>query len=382
MNKLTGFLLHDWRRKLLAVGIAFLIWSWVDGQISFDQEVALRLSVGHSEDSEENNLILSVKVPPGWVLTDPPTGASMPITLHGTNSEFNDFKSRQCNASISVTFEGDPLQDIKEYPISPEDFTWVRPSDAAYLLSGAKGGKQMQNLTFQRIATQPLSPNDHDVTIVGKPSDAHEARVEDVRFIPNQITLSGPKLAMQKLNEQINDAHSANGTRESSGLFASVTLSGNERDNVTKSLRLAQEWTLRGISMEPEQVLLELPVRFLPVAPFPWLPSADDLIVLPANDLASNGPWTMEAYEPTRWTAGLPNVDTDIEINAQWIEAHVELLLPMNTLNANSLDRTILPVRAHLFNFDDPEEEHFFRQHLVIRAEDPASATVTVTRNP
>jgi len=200
--------------------------------------------------------------------------------------------------------------------------------------------------------------------------------------VPSQITLTGPKLAMQRLNEQIDDTYSAGGTLETSGLFASMTLNGNERDTVTKSLRLDDRWTSRGISMDPERVMLELPVRLRQVKRFEWLPDATDLIALPANDLASNGPWTMEAWEPTRWVAELPDVESDIELNAQWIEAHVELLLPMNTLNVNSLDRTPLPVKAHLFNFDNSEEEIFFRKHLVIHAKDPDSATVTVTRNP
>lgn len=382
MNKVTGFLLNDWRRKLLALGIAFLIWSWVEGQISSDREVTLILAVSKSEVRALNDFDLSVEVPQGWVLTDPPAGESVPITLHCTNSEYNDFISRQCAASISVAFDVDPIQDIVDYPITPKDFTWMRPSDAAFLLNGVKGGQQMQNLTFQRIETKVLSPRVRDVTIVSRPSKAHEAKVGEIVFVPSQITLTGPKLAMQRLNEQIDDTYSAGGTLETSGLFASMTLNGNERDTVTKSLRLDDRWTSRGISMDPERVMLELPVRLRQVKRFEWLPDATDLIALPANDLASNGPWTMEAWEPTRWVAELPDVESDIELNAQWIEAHVELLLPMNTLNVNSLDRTPLPVKAHLFNFDNSEEEVFFRKHLVIHAKDPDSATVTVTRNP
>lgn len=383
MNKVFALFLHDWRRKLLALGIAFLIWSWVEGQISYDQEVALTLAVNNSEIRSPNNLDLTVEVPRGWVLTEPLVGGTVPITLHCTSSEYDDFISRQCAATIKVEFEVEPISDKVSYPITHKDLKWLRQADADFLLAGVKGGQQLKSLLFQRIETKVLSPNERDVRIVGTPSDAHEAKPEEMEFLPNQITLTGPKVAMEKLNEQINDAHSSDGTLDASGLFSSINLSGSERATVTKSLRLAEEWTLHGISMEPERVMLKLPVRYRAVKPFQWLPDANSLIALPANDAASNGPWTMEAWEPTPWTATLTGIDDlSVEINAQWIEAHVELLIPMNNLDVNSLDRTDLPIKAHLFNFDNANEENFFRKHLVIQAKDPDSAKVTVTRNP
>lgn len=382
MNKVIGFLLFDWRRKLLAVGIAFLIWSWVEGQISSNREVSLSLLVSGSDIPESNNLYLSVEVPDGWVLTEPSIGEAVPITLHGTDSEYGDFISRQCTATLSVDFEVDPIQDIVDYPITPKDLDWTRPSDAAFLLNGVKGGQQFQNLTFQRIQTKVLSPTAREVAIVGNPSKAHDAKLAEIKFLPSQITLTGPKEAMQKLTGQIDDAHSPTGSLEYSGLFASMTLSGNERNTVTKSLRLAEEWSLRGIHMEPEQILLELPVRLAQVKPFDWLPDVEDLKVLHADDLASRGPWTMEAYVPTQWYIERSDIESDFKVTQSWVDEHVVLLVPMNTLTEDSLDRTILPVKAHLFNFDNADEEEFFRKHLVIRAFDPESATVTVTRNP
>jgi len=382
MNRVTGLFLLDWRRKLLALGIGFLIWSWVAGQISVDRDVTLILTVSDSDVRDPSDFYLSVEVPEGWVLTDPPAGQSVRITLNGSNSEYNDFISRQCAASIGVDFDVDPIQDIVDYPVTPKNLVWVRPSDAAFLLNGVTGVQELQNLTFQRVQTKVLSPNVRDVTIVGKPSDAHDAKVNEMVFLPSQITLSGPKLAMQKLTAQIDDTYSANGSLENSGLFASMTLGGNERGTITKSLRLAKEWSKRGIQMEPRRVMLELPVRLREVKNFQWLPDASDLIVLPADDEASSGPWTIEASSPTQWIAEMPDMESDLELNAQWIEAHVELLLHMNTLNVNSLDRTSLPIEANLYNFDDPAELSFFRKYLTIRPLDPGAATVTVTRNP
>ncbi|MFK5956598.1 MAG: hypothetical protein QM477_09160 [Planctomycetota bacterium] len=382
MNKVAGFFLMDWRRKLLALGIAFLIWSWVQGQIATDRNVDLTLVVSENAVRSLNHLELSIEVPEGWVLTDPPAGRTVPITLHGSNSELTDFITRQCAALLEVKFDADPLQDSVDFPVTPDDLEWLRPLDASFLLGGVKGGQQLQKLTFQRIAKEVLAPSFREVTIIGKPSEAHEARMESMVFLPSQITLTGPKRAMDQLMARINDAHSANGELETSGLFSTMILAGNERKNVTTSLHLAALWAKRGIKMDPPRVMAELPVGLRDPKSQTWLPDANDLILLPADDVASNGPWTMEPWVPTTWIAELPEVESDLELNAQWVEEHVKLLLPMHTLNANSLDRTALPIEAHLFNFDDPAERDFYRKHLVIRPLDPDSATVTVTRNP
>ena len=68
-------------------------------------------------------------------------------------------------------------------------------------------------------------------------------------------------------------------------------------------------------------------------------------------------------------------------VTEAWVREHVVLVLPLNTLGPDSLDRTeldLVPVLTGL----SPEEQRSFAGELVIEPLDPDGWTVIVTRNP
>lgn len=381
MNRAAALFLTDWRRKLLALGIAFLIWSWVEGQIGIDQEIPLTLVAMDSEVRTPNDFELLVDTPEGWILTQPAPGEPVRIKLHGSSTEITDFRAQQCAASIRVRLDADPNQDLVDFPVTPKDLDWMRPSDAAYLLAGVNGTQQLQKLTFERLTETVVVLSPREVEVLGAPSETHVARVEEMTFEPSQVTLTGPKFAMDQLAAQIDAAHTTGGALDSSALLSPLQVDSQTRSDIRPSLSLSPVLNRLGISMDPPRVRVVLPIRLRDPETWTWVPDSADLKILEADDSLSNGPWTVEPWATTEWIAELPDVGAGLELNGQWIREHVALMLPMHTLTADSLDRESLRIEARLFGLE-PDELHFYQQHLRIRPLVADSATVTVTRNP
>jgi len=380
MNRVTGIFLEDWRRKLLALGISILIWSWVEGQIAVEVEVQFSLAQEQGESLTPQDFVIQIQAPEGWVLTDPKPGDSVLIRLHGSGSEIAEFRGNQCAASFRAPLRAEPNRDRIEVPITPEQLDWLRPRDADFLLRGVQGAQQLQSLTFERVEEQTILLTEHDVPVGGAPAEAFEAQPEMMSFLPKQVTVTGPKFAVEQLLERLADAHSPTGTLSTSALLRPLQIEPNTRSDVRASLGLHPDLERLGIRMDPPRVDVRIPVVLRDENFIEWLPDAVDLLILPADDEASNGPWTHEPWVPTKWKVSLPGVEAEL-LNMQWIRDHVQLILPMNTLSAASLDTDELRIEAKLFGLSS-DDDKFYRKHIVIEPMDAQSAVVKVTRNP
>lgn len=381
MNRVTGFFLEDWRRKLLALGIAILIWSWVEGQIAMEDEVQLALVVADDGKRTPDDFQLLIHPPAGWVLTSPAAGESILVRLHGSSSEITDFRGNQCSASLRVVFSADRNQDRFEYQVTPDELDWSREGDAAFLLKGVQGAQQLQSLIFERLDEHLVVLSHLELPIEGAPSMAHETRSDIMEFEPTQVTLRGPKSAVVQLKDRIDEVRSGRSERPNSSLLRPLRIEEDARTDIRAMLSLHEDVARMGIRMEPPMVGVKLPIRLKEQEPLTWMPEATDLIVINADDEKSNGPWTYGNWVPTEWKAYMPDVEAKIELNHAWIREHVHLILPMNTLTADSLDEVDLRIEAVLFGLSK-EDHRFYSDHLIIEPVDTKSVTVKVTRTP
>ncbi|MGB0953720.1 MAG: hypothetical protein ACPG31_10875 [Planctomycetota bacterium] len=381
MNRVTGFFLEDWRRKLLALGIAILIWSWVEGQIAVDEEIQLSLVVGNSEERTPEDFQLLVHPPDGWVLTSPAEGELIPIRLHGSASELTDFRGNQCAASIRIVFNADPNQDRFEYQVTPDKLDWMREGDAAFLLKGVQGAQQLQSLTFERLDDYLVVLSHLEVPVQGTPSTAHDARTDMMEFEPSQVTLSGPKFAIEQLKLKIDGVRTGRTELLNSSLLRPLRIEEEARSDIRAMLSLHDDIARLGIQMDPPMIRAKLPIRLKEREPERWTPEVSDLIIISADDEKSRGPWTYGSWVPSAWQVSMPDVEVESELSRAWIREHIHLILPMNTLTADSLDEVDLRIEAALFGLN-PTEHAFYSKHLIIEPVDPKSATVKVTRTP
>ena len=376
MNKIVSVFTDDFIRKIVAVVCAVTLWFQVQGLIAVDRQVKFDVTTLSQQNLGANNFTLRVKSPTGWKLTSPAAGDTVSIWFRGSNSELQDFTARQCAASIDAHFDADTTQDRIDFSISPSDLDWLRPGDAEYLLKEVNRAQPLQKLTFERVTEIVHVLTTNDVRVAGVAASTHKVDVAGARFINHsQVTLSGPKFAMDRLQQRLNSSIETS----ASGLLSPLRVANNTRQDVHPRLHLADEWQEAGINMSPRQIDLSVPVRLKQSAKFVFLPSANDLQILHSTNSAEE--WQVRPWEPTQWIAELPNVSaTDVNINAQWISDHVVLLLPVNSLSVDSLDSTSLKVEAALVGFDDESDLIYFQQNMRIRAIQAEDALVTAVR--
>jgi len=379
MNRIIRIFTDDVIRKAIALCCAFFLWYQVQGSISVDRQVKFDVTTLAQQGLGQNNFALRVTPPDGWKLTAPSSGETISIWFRGSNLELQNFTERQCSASIDIHLDDDGTQDRIDFIVSPSELDWLRPGDAHYLLKGVNRAQPLQKITLERVTENVHVLNYRDITIVGDTASTHIIDVEQSRFINHsQVTLTGPKFAMDRLQQQLSYKNNGGQSR----LLSPLRLADNTRQDVQPRLHLADEWEASGISMTPRQIDVSVPVRLKQSAKFVWLPSATDLRILQADD--SVGEWQVRPWEPTQWIAELPNVSaTDARatvINTQWISDHVVLLLPLNNLSNDSFSGTSLTVQATLIGFENPDDLLFYQQNMQIRAIEPDDAMVTVLR--
>jgi|MDSW01.2.fsa_nt_gb hypothetical protein len=367
MNNFLDYLRKDWLRITISFMVAFWIWNTIEAQTAVDREIKLNVTTLAQRDlSGNNNLFLRIRGPEGWKLTEPREGEAASIWLRGSAAELQNFISQQCSASANILFEAEPNQNRVDFAIRPEQLDWLRPSDAKRLLANVQRAQPLQKLTFERMVTKTLVLNPGHVSLDGTPAPTHKLATEDIQFLNHtQITLDGPKSAIESINPNT--------------ILSTLQIASNTREDITARLNLNNKWRKAGIRMNPSQIDVRIPVHLKQTESFTWLPSGEDLYLLAPPEEA--GKWQVLEWQPTRWTAKMNRVSpTGLELDAKWIQEHVVLVLPMNTLSSDSLDQTTLKVEAVLVGFDDIEEMHFFRNNLTITPSQAENAIVTVVR--
>lgn len=378
MNRIQEFLVADWRRKLVALFFAVLLWGWLVGRIEVERDVLLRVGVAAADGATPEEFELLVQVPDGWALIDPEPGTAIPIHLVGTPSMLQDFTARQCAARIQAAFNAAPDQDRIDLALTPGDLDWLRPNDAAYLLRNVDRPQELRQLSFERVLERDLVLTQREQPVIGEPSSVHMLHPEEMTFTPTQVNIRGPKSAVTSLIAEIDAAYTAEGNRVD--LLSPLVVPPNTRGDISAVVHLHSDLADLGLRMDPPDLLVSLPVRLAQPVRVEWLPSPTALNTL--SPPADAGEWTVEPWTPTTWVAVLPDLPTGSSVVTEaWVREHVVLVLPLNTLGPDSLDRTeldLVPVLTGL----SPEEQRSFAGELLIEPLDPDGWTVIVTRNP
>ena len=380
MKRIPALLLFDWRRKLIALGIAFLLWSWIEGRIAVDREVVLTVAFSNEAVGTPNDFELMVQAPEGWVLTEPMVGSPVSIPLRGSESELQSFTNRQCAASFVANFQARSDQAEVTVPVSPTALSWLRPGDAALLLEAEEEiPSGLRELKFERVKTSVRRLESSDISVQGNPSPAHVVLGDALRFEPDTISLTGPQSHVDSLIAAL-DASGEEGLSGGPRLLSVFHLPEGTRVDSHRYLDLNTEWQRRGIRMDPSRVHVFATVRLKDPIHIRINPAPEQLHVLPADDEASNGPWDLMPWEPGTWIVEMPHIEASERISESWVRDHVQFFLPMNTLTSDSLDGTRLRVEAHLVGLTDTELQQYLEHHLIIRPETALGGQIEVSR--
>lgn len=374
MSPLARFFLADWRRKLLALLLAFGLWWYVDGLIAVERGYTLRVVVAEGRFAPEDGT-LTVLVPPGWTLVDPKPGSSVAVRLRGSRSNLQEFTSRQFAAFHELRNPaGDEPGAQPAEPVRPADLEWRRPDEAEQLLVRDEGA----TITFrvERMTQHSFAPTPDLLRVISEVRPEYEVRLHDAGFDLTTATLSGPEGLVNEAEEEILRAALEPGSGAS--LFEPIRLEQTTRFEAKVMLRLDESWAARGLRMDPDWIRTTIPIRLKLESVHEWAPRLRVLQDEPKR-------WLEPTYA-ARWRAELRYDALDAGTLAgtpfkEWIEVHVLLILPLDRLRAESLQVAGARVEWVLIDVDD-DTRAALRDALVVQPVDPDDWTVTVSRAP
>lgn len=371
MNLLRRVFVNDWRRKLVALALAFGLWWYVDGLLAHDRGLSLRLVVVGERITPETGT-LALRVPDGWTLVEPRPGASIQIWLRGSRSSLENFTGRQFAAYYEIpsgaSGRGGP--DLMA-SVRPEDFEWLRLEEARQLLAGVAGA-QVFDFRMERVQQRALPLGHHLLDLRGATAPEYEVMPWDARFELTQATLAGPQRVVEEAFAE-HERAAADLDRPAS-LFEPLQLDGTVRRDVSVALRLAEAWLARGLALEPEWVRATIPVRQRAHSAHEWAP--------PLHALQADPPrWQVPAYA-ARWRAQLRYEALPPGVNfGAWVEEHVVLLLPLEGPTAEALQQREVRVEWALIGVDDADERASLLDALVLEPVNAEDGSVDVTRS-
>jgi hypothetical protein len=368
VNLARRLLLHDWRRKLLAVLLAFALWWYVDGLIAVDRSYSLRVVPVTAPATPEEGT-LTVLVPPGWTLVEPQPGTSVALRLHGSRSNLENFTSRQFAAFHELRQPApDAVRSQQSEDVDAADVVWRRPDEAAQLLAAFAPTREPWRFRLERETEEVFELRHELLRIESEVREEYEVASLDARFELSQATLSGPQRLVEQAVEEIRRAMLAPGS--GAALFQTIRLPQSTRLDAVVMLQLDPSWRTRGLRMDPDWVRVSIPVRLRLNSVHVWTP---------ALQVVSDPRWQAPAYAAP-WKAEMRYdvLDPGVPFK-EWIEQHLMLFLPLPLVRGDGQDLAEARVEWTLVGVD-PARRADLLGALVVGPVDPDGATVIVTR--
>lgn len=372
MSLLHRVFVLDWRRKLLALLLAFALWWYVDGLLAHDRVLSLRVVAVQERVTPEFGT-LALRVPPGWTLVEPREGASVQVWLHGSRAVLDHFTGRQFAAYYEVNAVANGrLGSELTASVRPEDFEWLRQEEARQVLAGVSELQGLE-IRLERVLKRTLPLGHHLLNLRGAAAPEYEAMPWDARFELTQAELSGPQRVVEEAFAEHERA--AADLDLPASLFEPVQLEPSVRRDESVALRLAASWYERGLRLEPSWVRVTIPVRQRAHRGHEWMPTLHALQSEPPR-------WQVPAYAaPWRATLRYEALPPGVDFRA-WIEEHVVLMLPLARLATEGLQEREVELEWTLVGISDPLERASILDALLIEPVDPDNARLTVARLP
>ncbi|HBF23212.1 MAG TPA: hypothetical protein DDW23_05275 [Planctomycetes bacterium] len=352
MSNLFSRLFSDPGRKLVALGLAGLLWWQVQGAISGPKEHIFTVISAPVTTTPLDNT-LQVVVPKGWVLVEPAPGSQKVITFFGPRATLDAFFANQCAATIKPLIEA--AEDETTWTldnIRAQDLDWIRSEDADSLLLNNQG---FGRLRFERLSSFPIALEPQLVRISGAPAEGYKTDAAGLTFEPNQVSVQGPHGAMEALSQSLIAARA--GGEPSIPLFEPLLVPSQSRDDLRGlTLSLSLESLSLGLQMNPKTIRASLPVTLQDLPRVEWVPDSEDLTI---TGTPEEGIWRLSAWTPTPWVAELRNPDLlPGGFDEAWVRNHVMLFLNLKGIPANAADGFLLPLSWAMTGIEDTEKVH------------------------
>jgi hypothetical protein len=267
----------DWRRKLTALGLAFALWLWVDGQVADKQTHTLRIITTSVERAVEPGT-LQIRMPEGWTLMQSPGNSSISeveFDLVGSGAQIEAFLATGFSASFDAELDRLPgTTDLHPLSIPVLDLKWSRPDQADTLLAKAEGERSLR-FQFVKLQTATIEVGPYLLDITGEAAEGYVVLNEELSFsgltdiqIEGPATVLGPMIGQLPKRQRAFEVGDFEEVKEFAALLEPLALDGQRRD-IQVQIRLSPGHIQNGIRLVEEYVVVNLPIRLADPNPRP-----------------------------------------------------------------------------------------------------------------
>lgn len=390
MRWLVRVIVSDWRRKLLALGLAFAVWLWLSGLIAVEQKHALRIVVTNAERAVEPGT-LQVRVPDGWTMTGGPGRGAVDMfefALVGSAARIEAFLTNGFSARFDPQLERLPEnRDYQEVTVRASDLTWTRPDSAREMLAFEEKDVELK-FEFDRLSTMELVLGPHVLRLQGQPPDGYVTLEKEMSFGVNQVRLRGPARMMDATIRKLAEAQLAYEEYLITGnpaameglpaLLEPLVIHQQNRNDIHTRLRLNSEYMGKGLELLEGDVLVTLPVRLSDPTPRPFTPDQSLLTIIPDPE----NQWEAPEWVPPSMRYVLTSRPLIAEdVNEEWLNRHLLLFLPLDRIPDSALELEEFPLQIEWTLVGlEPDVKLEVLRRLSVVFEDPAKRTVMVRR--
>lgn len=315
--------LEDIGRKVVALGIALLVWSRVS--MSIESEHLLPFKIVTTAGTPENHQI-QIRVPDGWLLVDPKENDFLNLNFFGNESDFQNFISAQCAATVEAVIN-ESGNASTSFDRKVTELQWLRAPQAQALLSKAKDNKVI-TFKFAKHEYTDYILKHENVQIEGDPVEGYRVKNEEMTFSPNAVEIHGP-FGENGVNDSVAKLEA---TVE---LFKPIAIPTGTSQNLIRVLELSDYAKNSGMWMEPATVTIELPITAAASEPVEWRPQKPEAIGTAPNEET----WTITQWDRGQWMATYTPTEglEDFVLTPLWLEDNVKLVVHLDQIRAGGV---------------------------------------------
>jgi len=242
---------HDIGRKVTALALALLVWGALENFVVGDRDLPLEVIVvstqREADDARARTPAVYLVVPDDLIVI-----ASEPfvrLKVKGLRDDIEDL-----SLSAVLVFSAADLGDADEAQVSrPLDReTFKSPRENPHLTEFRIRPDDVLEVTLARRETlENVTLTAANVDLGGKPRDGYEFRYDDIRVVPNTVTITGPRGVLKAMSSDPRLPR-----------LAPVDVD-DKISTVTKSVGLSPEWIVQGVTLlpAPGTVAVTIPIE-------------------------------------------------------------------------------------------------------------------------
>jgi hypothetical protein len=334
MKRIRHAFTRDLGRKLLALGLAMLVWWRVNLGIEKVEPIEFVIATAGSPSNAAHTIEISV--PAGWKLVKTSPSSPLTVNLKGVKTDVQTFRQAGVDAKYSVPESltvGNDSSDQVTTDIALENLEWFDSVRAEQLLAGAEN--EILKLTLERIEQANHFLAVGSLNLVGEVADGFEADFDQIEFHPSSVEIQGPRTQM--------DSFRGDPATWEDPLFEPVALT-DHRSSVRAQLVLSQQAISLGMSMREDSVEVTIPVYPFDLSPFDLTPLFEDIALIGKPTVAGSR-WRAREYTGTGFKVVYRHhPDIDPMPDAGDLRDSIVFFVHLSELPAGAGDGQVLPV--------------------------------------